>query len=130
TDRRAHAALAHAVRAAKVQLDAVAFGFLDAGEDLLPTLLVARHHQRGDEGAVRPGALDLFDLLKIDFKVAVGDEFDVVERDQSPVGAVHGAVARAGNIDDRRPGLAQSLPHHAAPAGAEGALDIGLAVGR
>ena len=40
------------------------------------------------------------------------------------------AVARAGDVDDRRPRLAKRLPDDAAPAGAERALDIGLAVGR
>ena len=120
----------HAVRAAEIELDAVAFGLLDAGEDRLPRLLVAGHHQRDDQRAVGPGALDLLDLLQIDLEVAVGDELDVVERDQPPVGPVDRAVARARHVDDRRPGLAERLPHHAAPAGAEGALDIDLAVGR
>ena len=54
----------------------------------------------------------------------------LLKRDQAPVGAVDGAVARAGDVDDRRPGLAERLPDDAAPAGAEGALDVGLAVGR
>ena len=93
-------------------------------------LLVAGDHQRDDQRAVGPGALDLLDLLQIDLEIAVGDQLDVVERDQPPVGAVDRAVARAGDVDDRRPGLAQRLPHDAAPAGAERALDIGLAVGR
>jgi hypothetical protein len=41
------------------------------------------------------------------------------------------AVARAIDVDDRRPGFAQRLPDHAAPAGLEGAVDVvGLVGGR
>ena len=93
-------------------------------------LLVAGNHQRHDERAVGPGALDLLDLAQVDLKVAVGDELDVVHRDQPPVGSMDRAVARARHVDDRRPGFAQRLPHHAAPAGAERAFDIDLAIGR
>ena len=129
-DGRAHAALGHAVRAAEVQFDAVAFGLFDARENVPPGVFVARHHQRGDHRAVGPFALDLLDLLQIDLEVAVGDQFDVVEGDQAPVRPIHRAVARARDVDHRRPGFAEGLPHDAAPAGAKGALDIGLAVGR
>ena len=90
----------------------------------------ARHHQRDHEGAIGPGALDLLDLAQVDLEIAVGDQLDVVDRDQPAVGPVDRAVARAGDVDDRRARLAERLPHHAAPAGAEGALDIDLAVGR
>ena len=50
-------------------------------------LLVAGHHQRDDQRAVGPVALDLLDLAQVDLEVAVGDELDVVERDQAPVRA-------------------------------------------
>ena len=40
-DRRAHPALAHAVRAAEVELEAVGPGVLGAGDDLLPFLAVS-----------------------------------------------------------------------------------------
>ena len=120
----------HAVRAAEIELDAVAVRLFDAREDRLPGVLVARHHQRDDQSAIAPGPLDLLDLLQIDLEIAVGDEFDVVERDQAPVRPMDRAVARARDIDDRRSRFAERLPHDAAPAGAKGALDVDLAVGR
>ena len=129
-DRRAHAALRHAVRAAEVEFDAVAIGLLDARQNRLPRVLVAGHHQRDDQGAVGPVALDLLDLAQVDLELAVGDELDVVHRHEAPVGSVDRGVARAGHVDDRRPRFAERLPHDAAPAGAEGALDIDFAVGR
>ena len=129
TDGRAHATLRHAMRAAEIELNAVTFSFLDPRENGLPGLLVARNHQRHDEGAIRPSALDLLDFLQVDFEVAVGDELDVVHRDQPTVGAMDRAVTRAGHIDDRRARFAQRLPHDAAPAGAERTLDVDLPIG-
>ena len=67
-DRRAHAALGHAVRAAEIELDAVGAGVLDQRQDRLPGLLLAGHHQRDDQRAVRPVALDLLDLAQIDLQ--------------------------------------------------------------
>ena len=61
---------------------------------------------------------------------AVGDQLDVVEAEQAAVGAPDRAVARAVDVDDRRPLLAERLPHHAAPARLEGADDIVGLVGR
>ena len=127
---RAHAALGHAVRAAEIELDAVGTGLLDPGQDRLPALLGAGDHERDQERPVRPVALDLLDLLQVHLERPVGDQLDVVEADHAPVLGVDGAVARAVDVDDRRV-LAQRLPDHAAPAGAEGALDIvGLVGGR
>ncbi len=48
-DGRAHAALAHAVRAAEVELDAVGAGLLDQRQDGLPGVLLAGHHDRDDQ---------------------------------------------------------------------------------
>ena len=84
-DGRAHAALAHAVRAAEIELDAVGAGLLDQRQDALPARLLARHHQRDDERAVRPVALDLLDLAQVDVERPVGDQLDVVEADQAAV---------------------------------------------
>ena len=58
-DGRAHAALRHAVRTAEVELDAVAAGVLDHRQDAFPRVLVARHHDRHHQRAIRPVALDL-----------------------------------------------------------------------
>ncbi len=129
-DRRAHAALAHAVRAAEIELDPVRLGLLDQRQDRLPAVLVARHHDRDHQRPVRPVLLDLLDLLQVHLQRPVGDQFDVVEAEQPPVRAPDRAVARPVDIDHRRAFLAQRLPHHAAPAGLEGALDIVRLVGR
>ena len=128
-DGRAHAALAHAVRAAEIELDAVASGVLDLLQDPLPARLLAGHHQRDEQAAVRPVALHPLDLLEIDLELAVGDQFEVVEADQAAVAGMDRAVARTGDVDDRRV-LAERLPHHAAPARLEGADDVVLLVGR
>ncbi len=96
----------------------------------LPALLVAGHHDRGHERPVGIELLDLGHLLEVHLERPVGDELDVVEAHQAPVGAVDGAVARARHVDDGRPVLAERLPHDAAPAGLEGAQHVGLAVGR
>ena len=69
-DGRAHAALAHAVRAAEVELDAVAPVSSTSVQDRLPALLLAGHHQRDDQRAVRPVALDLLDLAEVDLAAA------------------------------------------------------------
>ena len=62
-DGRAHAALAHAVRAAEIQLDPVGVGILDAASGSLFQALssqgtISDDHQR----AIRPVALHLLDL--------------------------------------------------------------------
>jgi hypothetical protein len=62
---RAHAALAHAVRAAEIELDAVAARVLDLLQDVAPVVLGARHHERSDDGAVRPVALHLAHLVEV-----------------------------------------------------------------
>src|SRR5690606_25188117 len=54
----------------------------------------------------------------------------IVQAEQPSVGAPDRAVARAVDVDDGRAFLAQRLPHHAAPAGPEGAHDVVGLVGR
>ncbi len=51
-DGGAHAALAHAVRAAKVQFDAIRAGIGGALDEFMP-LFARVHHERGDDGVVR-----------------------------------------------------------------------------
>ncbi len=127
-DRRAHVALAHAVRAAEIQFDTVAARLLDEAEDVLPRRLLARHHQAHHHGAIGPVALHLLDLGEVDRQRAVGDQFDVVEAGH-PLAVVANRPVTAGHVDDRRV-LAQRLPHHAAPAGLERADDVVRLVGR
>src|SRR3990167_2744590 len=127
----AHAALAHAVGAAKVQLDAVRTGVFHARQDGLPALLFARHHQRNDHGAVLPVALDLGDLFQVEFQVAVGDQLDVVEAHEAAIWREQRAVARAVDVDHGGAGFAQRFPDHDAPAGFKRAVDVvGLVGGR
>src|SRR5690606_27565226 len=115
TDGRAHAALGHAVRTAEVQFYAVGAGLLDERQDSFPAFLLAGHHDRGDQRPVRPVHLDLLHLDEVRIEVAVGDQLDIVEAEQAPVGAPDRAVARAIDVDDRRAFLAERLPDHAAP---------------
>ena len=128
-DGGAHAALAHAVRAAEVELDAVGAGLLDRGQDRLPARLVAGDHERDDHRAVGVVALDDLDLAEVGLQRPVGDELDVVEAEEPAVGAPDRAVARAVDVDDVRV-EAEGLPDHPAPAGLEGAADVVFLVGR
>ena len=122
---RAHAALAHAVRAAEVELQAVGAGVFGALDDVVPGLALRFHHQRRDDGVLRVALLDLGDLAEVDLDRAVGDELDVVEAHHALAVPIDRGVAR-GDVDD---GLADGLPDGAAPAGVEGAHDLLAAVG-
>src|SRR5690606_32368725 len=74
--------------------------------------------------------LDLLHLAQVRLQVAVGDQLDVVEAEQTAVRTPDRTVARAVDVDDRRTFLAQRLPHHTTPARLKGALDIVGLVGR
>jgi hypothetical protein len=128
-DRGAHAAFAHAVRAAEVELDAVGFRVLDLFQDRGPVFFLARHHERDDQGAVLPVALDALDFLEVHLQRPVGDQLDVVKAYELPVLTVDGAVARAVDVDDRV-AVAKRFPDDAAPAGLVGADDVVFLVGR
>ena len=122
-DRRAHAALAHAVRAAEVQLEAVDAGVLAPLDEDLPVVL-RLGHQRRDDDVLRVALLDLADLAEVHLERAIGDELDVVEPHQLAAVVVDAAEA-ARDVHDR---VAERLPHGAAPAGVEGAHDLLAAV--
>jgi len=125
---RAHAALAHAVRAAEVEFDAVGAGVFHERQDGFPALLLARHHQRDDHGAIRPVAFDAFDLFEVGVQRPVSDQLDVVQADHTAVLRHQRGVTRAVDVDHRWV-FAERLPHHAAPARLEGAGDVDLLVG-
>jgi hypothetical protein len=127
-DRRAHTALAHAVRTAEVQFDRVGAGVFDERQDPFPVAFVARHHQRDDQRAVRPVALDLGDLAQIDVERAVGDQFDVVQARHALAVPLHRAVTRT-DVDHMRV-EAERFPDYPAPACFEGAVDVIGFVGR
>ncbi|MCY1512372.1 hypothetical protein D9M68_468310 [compost metagenome] len=112
------------MRTAEVELDAVGAGFFHQRQDRLPRLFLAGHHDRGDQGPVRPVHLDLLHFAQVHIKVAVGDELDIVEAQQPAVGTPDRAVARSVDVDDRRSFFAERFPDDAAPARLEGALDV------
>ena len=129
-DGGAHAALAHAVRAAEIELDTVGAGVLDQGQDVFPCLLLARHHDGDDDRPVRPVLLDLLDLAQVEMEIPVGDQLDIVQSQKAPVGPEHGTVARTVDIDDRGAFFAERFPDNAAPSRFEGAFHIIGLVGR
>jgi hypothetical protein len=51
-------------------------------------LLGAGHHQRDDQRAVGPVALDAADLLQVGLQRPVGDQLDVVEAHHAAVGPI------------------------------------------
>ena len=57
TDGGAHAALAHAVRAAEVEFEAVGARIFGALDDVVPGLALRFDHERGDDGVLRVTAL-------------------------------------------------------------------------
>ena len=124
-DGGAHAALAHAVRAAEVELEAVGAGAFGALDDVMPGLALGFDHERGDDDVLGVAALYFFDLAEVDFDGAIADELDVVQAHHLLAVVVDGGVARA-DVGD---GLADGLPDGAAPACVEGAHDLLAAVG-
>src|SRR4051795_1876335 len=74
---------------------------------------------------MRIALLYLRHFAKIDFDAAIADEFDVIEAHDALAVPIGSRVART-DIGD---GLADGLPHRAAPTGIEGAHDLLAAVG-
>ena len=125
---RAHATLAHAVRAAEVEFNAVGARVFHQRQDVLPALFHTRHHQRDDHGAVGPVAFNALDLFEVGLQRPVGDQLDVVQADHAAVLRHERGIARAVDVDHCRV-FAQRLPHHAAPARLKGTGDVDLFVG-
>ena len=67
-DGAAHAALAHAVRAAEIQLQAVGAGVFGVPHDLVPGFALGIHHQRGDHGVIRIALLHFGDFAQVDVR--------------------------------------------------------------
>src|SRR5208283_6236720 len=112
THSAAHAAFAHAVRAAIVQFDAVRAGVLNAANDVVPGFPLGLHHRGDDDGTIGPGALHLRNFTKIHFQRAVGDQLNVIDGQHFLAAVVPGAVA-IGNVQHRS---ADGLPYGTAPA--------------
>ncbi len=79
SDGRAHAALAHSVRATEVELETIGAGILDLRHDLVPGCALGADHERRDDDVLWIASLDLGDFAQIDDGGPVGDELDVVE---------------------------------------------------
>ena len=124
-DGGAHAALAHSMRAAVVQLDAVGAGVFDALDDLAPGFGFGFDHGGNDHRAIGPGALDFGDLAQIDFDGTVGDQLDVVDGQHALTAVVPCAIA----IGDVEHGRADGLPDRAAPAGFKCFVNLRAGVG-
>ena len=95
----------------------------------VPALLVQRHHQADHHRAIRPVALDLFDLVEVHLQRPVGDQLDIVEARHALCRCSRQRAVAADDIDDRRV-FAERLPHHAAPARLERAHHVVRLVGR
>src|SRR5262249_15790455 len=109
---RAHAAFAHAVRTAEVQLQHVGAGGFGPAYDVMPGFELRFDHQRCDHRVLGETLLDFRNLAQVCFDGAVSDEFDVVQAHHALVLQIYGPVARD-SIDD---GFTDGLPHRAAPA--------------
>ena len=124
-DGGAHAALAHAMRAAVVQLNAVRAGVFNAPHNLAPRLGLGLDHGGDDHGAIGPCALDLGNLAQVDFNGTVRDELDVVDGQHALTAVMPRAIA-VGDIQHRS---ADRLPYRAAPAGFKGLVNLRAGVG-
>ena len=125
SDGAAHAALAHAVRAAEIQLQAVGARVFGLAHDLVPGLALRLHHQRSDHCMLRIAFLHFGNFAQVHVQRAIGDQLDIVESHHALAIPIHGGVTRR-DVDD---GLAQRLPHRAAPAGIEGPHHLLAAIG-
>src|ERR1035438_2372814 len=124
-DGRAHAALAHAMGAAEIELQAIGAGVFGSLDDVAPGLALGIHHERRDDGVMGVALLDFGDLAQVGSDGAVADELDIVEAHHALAVPIQRGVAR-GDVDD---GVADGLPHGAAPSGVEGAHDLLARVG-
>ena len=121
---RAHAAFAHPVRAAEVQLNPIRLGFRHARQDAFPGRFFAGHHDRNNHGAVGIVGFDARNLFEVYLQRTVGDQLNIVEPQQPPIRAIDGAVARAVYIDHGWAFFAKSLPYDPTPARLKGAADV------
>ena len=119
-----HAAFAHPVGAAEVQLNPVGAGVFDQWQNGFPGMFFAGHHDGDDHGAVWIVGFDALDLFEVGEKVAVGDQLNVVEPQQTAVSPIDGPIAGAVHVDDRRTFGAQGFPDHTTPSSLKGAADV------
>ena len=87
-----HAALAHAVRASEIELEAVRSRVLSLFYDVVPRFALRLDHQGRDDGVIRITLLHLRDLTEIYFNRTIADELDIVETHHAPATPIDGRV--------------------------------------
>src|ERR1700755_3403184 len=97
----------------KVKFKPIRTRVLRTHDNVVPRLALALDHERSDDNMLRISPLDLCDLLEIDLRGPVGDEFNIIEPHHAPPPPIDRRIART-NIRD---GRANRLPHRAAPTG-------------
>ncbi len=68
SDGAAHAAFAHAVRAAEVEFEAIGTSVFGALDDIVPSFALGFDHERSDDGVFGIAALDFGDFAEIDLR--------------------------------------------------------------
>ena len=124
--RAPHAALAHAMRASEIQLQAVGARVFGSLHDVVPGFARRLHHQRRDHRVLRIALLHFGDLAQIGFDGPVRDQLDIVQPHHALAVPIHRRIARR-HVGD---GLADGFPHRAAPTGVERAHDLFAAIRR
>src|SRR5262249_42889346 len=92
-DGGAHAAFAHAVRAAEVELEAIRAGVFAALDDVVPGFPLGIDHQARDHSVMREALFDFGDLAEVGIDRAIADELDVVEAHHALAVPIDGGVA-------------------------------------
>ena len=85
-DRRAHPALAHAMRATEVKLDTVCPRGFYLWQNGFPRFFFAGHHDRHHYRPVGPAFFDAGNLFKVDGQRTVSDELDIIQPQNAPIG--------------------------------------------
>eukprot|EP00162_Nutomonas_longa_P013024 comp21380_c0_seq1/m.46109 comp21380_c0_seq1/g.46109 ORF comp21380_c0_seq1/g.46109 comp21380_c0_seq1/m.46109 type:complete len:938 (+) comp21380_c0_seq1:129-2942(+) len=124
--RKTHAALTHAVRARKVELERIAAARLGKNRKLGPVDLVVRTHDRGNDHAVREVALELLACAAPVGRSLLGNELNVEERTLARTKLVASGLAAhnaRGHIRHKIAVEREGLGDRKAPAGLERAAD-------
>src|SRR5207245_3413146 len=88
-DGGAHAALAHPMRAAEVELEAIGAGVFGPFHEFMPAL--ARiDHQRSDDSVIGPAFLHFGNFAEIGLDGAIADQLNIVEANHARGPDIHG----------------------------------------
>ncbi len=88
---------------AKVKLNPVTAGFHDPWQNGFPGSFFTRHHDRGNQRAIRVILFDPRHLFEVGFERTIRDQLDVIQAQQTPIGPMNRAIARAIDVDNGRP---------------------------